>query len=140
MRLALVEIFRAMGWTRRRKMWIILSAVIMASAIVTVAILLWVPIAQEQTGYTFVGSQFYTFESVNVFNSPSSDFTYRGMVFDFYEGPDCPQNAGGGALCGSVLQPNGVNVSFMFTFSPPYQGLGPWSTWVSPNHQEAIEI
>jgi hypothetical protein len=128
-----------MSWTRRRKMWALVLAGIATASVVTPLVLLQVPISEEQSGYTMIGFQLYTFEAVNIYQSPWAHFTERGVEFEFPP-PDCPLNTGGGNVCGSVLQPNGVSFAFDIELPPPCHGIGSWLTWVSPNQREAIEV
>jgi hypothetical protein len=128
-----------MGWTRKRKKWAVLLACIGTAGVVTVLLLLQLPISEERSGYTMIGWQVYTFEAVNIFRSPSANFTYGGVTFEFLPS-DCAQNPGGGNICGSVLQSNGLGFSFDLALPPSCHGLGAWLSWVSPNRHEAIEI
>ncbi len=116
-----------------------LLAGISTVAVVSVLVLLEVPISEEQSGYTMIGFQLYTFEAVDIYQSPWVNFTYQGVVFEFPP-PECPQNTGGGNICGSVIQSNGVNFSFNIALPPPCHGLGSWLNWVSPNQLEALEV
>ncbi|MCI4372089.1 MAG: hypothetical protein L3K02_00365 [Thermoplasmata archaeon] len=113
----------------------------MASTTMLVVTLLWIPITEEQSGYTIVGFKEYTYETVYPFSSASSNFTFRGVLFDFAAPVSCPQNTGGGNLCALVTQSNGVTYWFNVSFPPPCRSsLGSWDTWVSPNKEEAVEI
>jgi hypothetical protein len=127
-----------MEWTRHRKRWVILLGAIAVGAVLT-GLLLWVPVAQEQSGYTVVGFQLYAFEAVNIESSPWANFSYRGVEFEL-PAVDCPQNTGGGNVCGRVVEPSGANYSFVISFPPACSGFGSWATWVSPGQHEAVEI
>jgi len=129
-----------MAWTRRRKVWVAVISGIAAAAVVLAVALLWIPITEEQSGYTMVGFKLYSYETVYPYDSSSSNFTYRGVLFDFGAPVSCPQNTGGGNLCVLVTQSDGVTYWFNVSFSPPCHSLGTWFTWISPNQQEGVEI
>jgi hypothetical protein len=129
-----------MGWSRRRKIRAGLLAIIVTVSIVMLLVFLWVPISEEQAGYSMIGLRLYSYESVSVFDSPTANFTYREVAFDFHASVPCVQNTGGGNLCASATQPVGVSFSFNITFPPSGPSPGPWITWVSPNQHEAVEI
>jgi hypothetical protein len=120
---------------------VILLAGVVAAGIVTTVVLLWVPISEEQSGYTMIGSKLYAYETVYPSTSPTSNFSFHGVLFDFQALPpsECFQNAGGGDLCASVTEPQGATFWFNVSFGPPCQGLGTWNTWVSPDQHEAVE-
>jgi hypothetical protein len=104
-------------------------------------VLLWVPISEVPFGYTMIGFQPYAYETVYPSNSPTSNFSYRGVLFDFQALPpaDCLQNPGGGNLCASATESHGATFWFNVSFGPPCHSLGTWITWVSPNQHEAVE-
>jgi hypothetical protein len=133
---------RTMGWTRRRKIRTVVLAGVVTAIVVTILVLLWVPISEEQSGYTMIGFKLYSYETVDPFTSPTSSFTYRGVLFDFQALPpsDCPQNAGGGNICAAVTESSGVTFWFNVSFGPPCHSFGTWFTWVSPDQHEAVEI
>ena len=128
-----------MAWTRRRKVGTALLASILTVVVATLVVLLWVPISEENSGYTMIGTRLYTYESANLYGAPWVNVSYRGVLFVFPP-PTCPQNAGGGTVCGYVLQSNGVNFTFEIQLPPPAPAPTGWITWVSPNQMEAIEI
>jgi hypothetical protein len=107
----------------------------------TSVILLWVPISEEPSGYTMIGSKMYAFETVYPSTAPTSNFSFHGVLFDFQAltPADCLQNPGGGDLCASVTEPHGATYWFNVSFGPPCHGLGSWNTWVSPDEHEAVE-
>jgi hypothetical protein len=131
-----------MAWTRRRKFRVAILVGVCAVAAIVISLVLWVPIMEEQSGYTMVGSTLYTYETVYPFGSAMSNFTYRGVQFDFHAPVTCLQNPGGGNLCALVTQSNGVTFWFNLTFGPPCESIwgGLWHTWISPNQQEGVEI
>jgi len=112
---------------------------ILGAAVVATVVLLWVPIAQEQSGYTMLGFTLYTFETVNIFSAPWENFTFHGVTFEFTRS-NCPQNPGGGNVCGGVLESSGATYGFDISFPPPCRSWGSWLTWMSPDHNEAIEF
>jgi hypothetical protein len=131
--------------TPRRNLGIPILGGVLTTAVVVSGVLFWVPMSSEQpsqaqTGSTTIGVQQYNFETVIVGNLPSI-FSYRGVTFDFsIGGENCFQNTGGGTICGNVIEPNGDSFSFSISLSPPTYGPGPWATWVTPSHREAVEI
>jgi hypothetical protein len=71
------------AWTRRRKRRALLLVGVVTAAVVTIAALLWIPISEEQSGYTIIGFKPYSYETVYPLSAPNSNFSYRGVLFDF---------------------------------------------------------
>lgn len=124
--------------SRRRRLVFLLASVAAAGALVTVLVLLYVPIAQEQSGYTAIGPRLNTFESVSLFgpNAAWQNFSYRGVTFGFHLW--CQSSPGGGELCGNATEAGGAVYPYSFSDGPP-SFAPPWQTWVSPNGHEAVQ-
>lgn len=129
-----------MRWTRRRKLWVATLSVVTAAAVSGTVLLLWVPIQEENDGYTMVGSSLYSYETVYPGGSAGSNFTYRGVFFSFSAPVTCPENPGGGALCALVTESGGPTYWYNVSFPPPSTSWGSWITWVAPDHHEGVEI
>jgi hypothetical protein len=116
---------------------VFITAVLVAVATVTILVLLTVPIAQEQSGYTLIGFRLYSFEAEHVFGSPWSNFSYRGVTFAFHVW--CEVTPAAGEVCGNVTESNGGIFPFSFWDGPP--SVEPrWETWVAPDGQAAIQF
>jgi hypothetical protein len=127
-----------MGRSRRRRRRVFLVAACVTAAVALLLGWLQVPIAQEESGYAMVGFQLYTFEAVELSALASNFIHYRGVVFGFGD-VECVTNPGGGNVCGTVLQSNGVNISYSIGLPLFVSGLGNWVGWVAPNQHEAVE-
>jgi len=99
-------------------------------------VLLAVPISQERSGYTLVGYRLYSFEAESVFGPAWSNYTYRGVTFEFHVW--CAITPGGGELCGNVTESNGSTFPFSFWDARLSQG-SQWETWVAPDSEVAIQ-
>lgn len=125
-----------MAWTRRKRTLVLLAATAGTLAVVTILVLLTVPIAQEQSGYTIVGYRLYSFEAESVFGQAWTNLTYGGITFEFHLW--CSTTSGGGRLCGNVTESNGSTFAFSFWDGPPSPETQ-WETWVAPDSAEAIQ-
>ncbi len=106
-------------------------------SVVTTLVLLWVPVSQEPSGYTMIGTQLYSFEAKNVFGSTWSNFSYRGVTFAFHVW--CAITPAAGEICGNVSESNGGIFPFEFSDGPP-SPQPHWETWVAPDGQSAIQF
>ena len=127
-----------MARTPRRKIRLVIAVAVATIVIVTAWVLLTVAIPQVPSGYTMVGNQLYSFESENVFGSPWSNFTYRGVTFEFHV--YCSISPGGGELCGNVSESTQSTFPFSIWEAPTGPGPGPWLTWVAPDSHVAIQF
>ncbi len=96
--------------TRRRRWLLILGAAGAAAAVVGILILLYVPIAQESSGYTGIGLRLYSFEAVSPFDQPISwpIITYHGATFGFHLW--CQITPAAGEICGNATQSGGCRL------------------------------
>jgi hypothetical protein len=120
-------------------MWTLLLGTISCGVVVSVAVLLWVPISQESSGYTMIGSQPYSYVSAELPSSGWMNVSYRGVQFEFAI-PTCPRNTGGGVLCGSTVQADGTAAPFDLELPPSAPQPTGWLTWLSPDRHVAIEV
>lgn len=125
-----------MTWTRRKRNVILLTGTGGALVVVATLVLLAVPISQERSGYTLVGYRLYSFEAESVFGPAWSNYTYRGVTFEFHVW--CAITPGGGELCGNVTESNGSTFPFSFWDARLSQG-SQWETWVAPDSEVAIQ-
>ncbi len=121
---------------RRRRFFLILGIVGAAISITVVLFLLYVPIAQESSGYTVIGSRLYSFESESLFGPPWSNFTYQGVTFEFHLW--CEITSAAGKICGNPTESGGARYSYSFWDGLPSPFLS-WQTWVSPDGHEAVQ-
>ena len=107
-------------------------------AVTAALILLYVPIAEESSGYTEIGARLYSFEAVSLFHQPTSwpNITYRGVTFGFHLW--CASTAGAGEICGNATESGGTAYPYSFWDGPPSPFPG-WQTWVSPDGHEAVQ-
>jgi hypothetical protein len=125
------------AWTPRRKKLVVIAVVLAAVAVVTVLVLLTVPIAQEQSGYTLIGLRLYSFESESLFGSASwLNYSYQGVTFGFHLW--CLISSAAGVVCGNATESTGVSYSYSFSDGPPSPNPS-WQTWVAPDGHEAVQ-
>lgn len=124
--------------THRRRLLLILGGAGTVVAAATVLLLLYVPIAQETSGYTAIGLRLYSFESVSLFgaNAGWQSFSYRGVTFGFHLW--CQVTPAAGEVCGNATEAGGASYPYSFWDGPP-SSSPPWQTWVSPNGHEAVQ-
>lgn len=122
--------------TPRRRLFLVLGAAGGAVAVVVILILLYVPIAQESSGYTAIGARLYSFEAESLFGQSWSNFTYRGVTFGFHLW--CLITSGGGKICGNATESSGAAHPYSFWDGPPSPSPS-WQTWVSPDGHEAVQ-
>jgi hypothetical protein len=131
-----------MGWSPRRKKWVLLGAVAGTALFAVALVLLFVPISQESSGYTMVGAHLYSYESEALFGDGNgwNNYSYRGVTFGF--SLVCgPPNPGGPTICGNATAADGVPHAYEFgEVGPPRDGPGPWQTWVAADAHEAVEF
>jgi hypothetical protein len=128
-----------MGWSPRRKRWVLLGAI--ASVVVVFAlVILFVPLLQEPSGYTMVGAHLYTYESESLFGTGNgwNNYSYRGVTFGFHNWCGVP-SPGGGTICGNATGADQVPHPYAFFDGPPHEGPEPWQTWVAGDAHEAVE-
>ena len=123
---------------RRRRLIRIIGVAAAAVAVVVALVLLYVPISQESSGYTAIGLRLYSFETVSLFNLPTSwpNITYRGITFGFHLW--CLITPASGKICGNATESGGATYPYSFWDGPPSPSPS-WQTWVSPNGHEAVE-
>lgn len=124
--------------TRRRRWLLILGTAGAAVVVVVILLLLYVPIAQEPSGYTAIGLRLYSFEAVSLFDQPTSwpNITYRGVTFGFHLW--CLITPAAGKICGNATESGGAAYSYSFWDGPPSPSPG-WQTWISPDGHEAVQ-
>jgi hypothetical protein len=87
-----------------------------------------------------IGNESYSFETVTVFGPHWSNFSYRGVTFEFEVWCNVPSPAGA-MLCGNVTEANGS--AYPFSFWEPGGPLPtqprPWVTWISPDALEGVQ-
>ena len=124
--------------TRRRRWFLVLGTAGAVVAAVVILVLLYVPIAQESSGYTAIGSRLYSFEAVSLFDQSTSwpNITYRGVTFGFHLW--CLFTSGAGKICGNATESGGAVYSYTFWDGPPRPSPN-WQTWVAPDGHEAVQ-
>ncbi|MCI4341107.1 MAG: hypothetical protein L3K11_01845 [Thermoplasmata archaeon] len=126
------------GRTLRRTA--LLGAIALA-ALVAVLFLPTIQLRSAPAPGVSIGNVQYTYESETVFGPQFSNFSYRGVLFEFEV--YCQASPGGGAeICGSVTGPSASPYAFQFEEpggAAPINPL-PWQTWISPDHHEGVQF
>ena len=122
--------------TRRRRWLLIVGGAGAAIAVIAILVLLYVPIAQESSGYAAIGLRLYSFESESLFGQSWSNFTYHGVTFEFHLW--CLITPAAGEICGNATESGGVRYSYSFMDGPPSPSPS-WQTWVAPDGHEAVQ-
>lgn len=122
--------------TPRRRIVLVAGTVGAAVALAVALALLYVPLAQDTSGYTAIGFRLYAFEGVSLFGRAWSNYTYRGVTFEFHLW--CQITAAAGRICGNATESDGTAHPYSFWDGPPSPSPS-WQTWVSPDGHEAVQ-
>ncbi|MCI4372667.1 MAG: hypothetical protein L3K02_03375 [Thermoplasmata archaeon] len=128
-----------MKWSRRKRVFVVLVTSAVTIIAVVTLVLLTVPIAQEETGYTLIGFRLYSFESLSVYGPSPINFSFNEVSFAF-SGWCGPVSTGGGQFCGNASELNGMRFPFSISDAGLPGGPIAWQTWVSPDSREAIQL